>query len=448
MKRGFLGGLQILRLGLIQACMGAVVVVATSTLNRIMVVELALPALLPGCLVTWHYGIQMLRPRRGYGADKGRRSTPWMMGGMVVLALGGTLAAWSTLLMTHEVIEGTAVAFVAYSLIGLGVSACGTSLLTLLAKALPDEKRAQGATVVWLMMILGFALTAGVVGKLIDPYTPERLLQVSAELSGVVIAITALSLWGLEKNRPENSAAVSSIPPDFSQTFREVWADPKAKTFTVFLFLSMLAYSAQELILEPFAGSVHGMPPGKTSQLSAWQHLGVLMGMLAVAGASARWVRGRLGSVPTWMVGGCLLSALATLGLAASAWVETPSAWPLQANMIFLGVANGAFCIAAIATMMRLAGEGGTGREGTRMGLWGAAQAAAFGLGGLVGTGVSDLAHALFNDAHLASVLVFTFQAGVFLAASRIAQQIRQGDVGHTSPRVGQAVFWKGRASS
>ena len=116
--------------------------------------------------------------------------------------------------------------------------------------------------------------------------------------------------------------------------------------------------------------------------------------------------------------------------------------------MIFLGVANGAFCIAAIATMMRLAGEGGTGREGTRMGLWGAAQAAAFGLGGLVGTGVSDLAHALFNDAHLASVLVFTFQAGVFLAASRIAQQIRQGDVGHTSPRVGQVVFWKGRASS
>ena len=67
MKRGFLGGLQILRLGLIQACMGAVVVVATSTLNRIMVVELALPALLPGCLVTWHYGIQMLRPRMGYG---------------------------------------------------------------------------------------------------------------------------------------------------------------------------------------------------------------------------------------------------------------------------------------------------------------------------------------------------------------------------------------------
>ena len=65
---------------------------------------------------------------------------------------------------------------------------------------------------------------------------------------------------------------------------------------------------------------------------------------------------------------------------------------------MFLGVANGAFSIAAIATMMRLAGEGGAGREGTRMGLWGAAQAAAFGLGGLLGTAASDLAHALLGE--------------------------------------------------
>jgi BCD family chlorophyll transporter-like MFS transporter len=65
------GWFQIIRLGLIQACLGAVVVVTTSTLNRIMVVELALPALLPGLLVAWHYAVQMVRPRMGYGADQG-----------------------------------------------------------------------------------------------------------------------------------------------------------------------------------------------------------------------------------------------------------------------------------------------------------------------------------------------------------------------------------------
>ncbi len=42
------GWLSIVRLGLVQACIGAIVVMTTSTLNRIMVVELALPARLPG----------------------------------------------------------------------------------------------------------------------------------------------------------------------------------------------------------------------------------------------------------------------------------------------------------------------------------------------------------------------------------------------------------------
>ena len=70
---GHFGWWQILRLGLVQACLGAVVVVTTSTLNRVMVVELALPALLPGFLVAWHYGVQMVRPRMGFGADQGRR---------------------------------------------------------------------------------------------------------------------------------------------------------------------------------------------------------------------------------------------------------------------------------------------------------------------------------------------------------------------------------------
>ena len=49
-----LSWLSILRLGLVQMCLGAIVVLMTSTLNRLMVVELALPALLPGFLVALH----------------------------------------------------------------------------------------------------------------------------------------------------------------------------------------------------------------------------------------------------------------------------------------------------------------------------------------------------------------------------------------------------------
>ena len=417
---------QILRLGLVQACLGAVVVVTTSTLNRVMVVELAMPALLPGFLVAWHYGVQMVRPRMGFGADQGRRNTPWMIGGMAVLGAGGVLAALATVWMASERLYGALLALLAFSLIGLGVSACGTSLLALMAKRVPDARRAPAATTVWMMMILGFAVTAGVVGKLIEPYSPEGLLRVSAGLSLLTLGVTSLALWRLEGSGTPSAVVAPAARPavpaqNFRQAFAAVWDEAQARTFTVFVFLSMLAYSAQDLVLEPFAGVVHGFSPGQTTQLSGFHHMGVLGGMIAVALAGSARARGRLGSVQGWMVGGCLASALATVGLS---WAALQSDWPLRLNVVLLGVANGAFSIAAIATMMRLAGAGGPGREGTRMGLWGAAQAMAFGLGGLVGTGASDLAHSLLGGHRSAYASVFALQAVMFAVSAVVALRL------------------------
>lgn len=418
------GWLQVFRLGLIQACLGAVVVVTTSTLNRIMVVELALPALLPGLLVGLHYGVQMVRPRMGFGADAGGRCTPWMMGGMVVLAMGGMLASTGTVLMSDSLSAGLLLSMLAFMLIGFGVSACGTSLLVLMAKRLPDAIRAPAATTVWMMMIFGFAVTAITVGKLIDPYSPPRLLMVTAGLCLCVVVITSACLWRLEgqagsihtpgRDRPQAGA--------FKITLKQVWSEPQAKAFTLFVFLSMLAYSSQDLILEPFAGAIFGMSPGQTTQLSGLQHAAVLVGMLTVAFAGSSRVRGRLGSVQAWMVGGCLASALAMAGL-CMAGMEGAS-WPLQLNVVLLGVANGAFSIAAIATMMRLANEGAGGREGTRMGLWGAAQAVAFGLGGVLGTAMSDLARWLIGEIGPAYAAVFALEALMFAISAWCAVRV------------------------
>ena len=85
------GWLSVVRLGLVQACLGAVVVLATSTINRVMVVELSLPALVPGFLVALHYLVQVARPRMGHGSDVGGHRTPWIIGGMAVLASGGKI---------------------------------------------------------------------------------------------------------------------------------------------------------------------------------------------------------------------------------------------------------------------------------------------------------------------------------------------------------------------
>lgn len=415
------GWLAIVRLGLVQACLGAVVVMTTSTLNRVMVVELALPALLPGILVAMHYLVQVARPRMGYGSDLGQRRTPWIVGGMFVLAFGGALAAVATAWMGSDRASGIALAVVAFMLIGVGVSSAGTSLLVLLAKRVDAPRRATAATIVWLMMIVGFAVTAGVAGKLLDPYSPARLIAVTAGVSVLAVLLTCIATWRLEGAATTERAAAAEVAqqPAFREALAQVWAEPVARHFTVFVFISMLAYSAQDLILEPFAGSVFGFTPGESTGLSGVQHGGVLVGMLAAAFAG----RGtRFGSLRAWQIGGCLLSALMLLGLVAAGIVG--AAWPFKANVFALGVANGAFSIAAIASMMRLAGEGRGAREGTRMGLWGAAQAVAFGMGGLVGTAASDLARWLVGTPAHAYAAVFAFEAALFVASAVLAAQM------------------------
>ncbi len=131
----------IVRLGLVQTSLGAIIVLNTSTLNRIMAVELALPAMLPGALVAWHYALQVLRPRWGFGTDMGRRSTPWIVGGMAVLAIGGFLASAATAAMASAFWPGLALAVLAFTLIGMGAGAAGTSLLVLLARQVAPERR-------------------------------------------------------------------------------------------------------------------------------------------------------------------------------------------------------------------------------------------------------------------------------------------------------------------
>ena len=430
----------VLRLGLVQTALGAVVVLTTSTLNRVMVVELALPALLPGLLVALHYAVQITRPRMGHGSDVGGRRTPWILGGMAMLSVGGVLAALATTWMQDRFAAGAALATFAFLLIGLGVSASGTSLLTLLAKKVAPERRGPAATVVWLMMIFGFALTAGTAGKLLDPYSPERLLQVSSCVSILAMVVTALALWRVEPSTAsplmpidgsgrapapgQPQPSTSSPPPGrigFRAALADVWAEPTARRFTFFVFLSMLAYSSQDLILEPFAGLVFGWTPGESTALSGVQHAGVLVGMLIVAGCTG-WGRGWLRSLAFWSVGGCLLSALA-LGLLTCAGLFGPP-WPLRATVALMGVANGMFSIAAIASMMRLAGHGRERREGTRVGLWGAAQAMAFGLGGLAGAAASDVARWWIADVGLAYAGVFALESLLFVGAAVLAWQV------------------------
>ncbi|MEQ8658356.1 MAG: BCD family MFS transporter [Hyphomicrobiales bacterium] len=420
-----LGWFGIVRLGLVQTALGAIVILTTSTLNRVMVVELMLPAMLPGILVGIHYAVQLSRPRWGYGSDMGGRRTPWIIGGMAVLALGGVGASLSVALMASSTVLGIVAATLAFIAIGVGVGASGTSLLTLLAVRVVPHRRAPAATIVWVMMIVGFILTAAIAGGQLDPFSMTRLVVVTSVVCALAFALTLVAVVGLEGQRQAVPAAAETSDeprPSFRQVIGEVWAEPKARNFSIFVFASMLAYSTQDLILEPFAGAIYGYTPGASTQLAGTQHGGVLLGMIIVALAGMGFKGRRFGSLQAWTVGGCVASGLALFALAISS--RFPEVWPLQANVFALGLANGAFAVAAIGSMMSLASEGGKNREGVRMGLWGAAQAIAFGLGGLVGTMGIDITRAITGSAAFAYTTVFTLEGVVFLASALLAARI------------------------
>ncbi len=425
-----LGWFGIFRLGLVQTALGAIVVLTTSTINRVMVVELALPAVLPGLLVGLHYAIQLSRPRWGYGSDIGGRRTPWIIGGMAILAIGGVGAAASVAAIETHLIFGIITAVIAFTLIGVGVGAAGTTLLVLLAKQVAPERRAAAATIVWVMMIAGFIITAATAGHYLDPYSTHRLIAITSIVSAAAFLLSVIAVWGVERRQPVAHSANATVTAsrgctpktDFLATLREVWAEDEARHFTIFVFVSMLAYSAQDLILEPYAGLVFGYTPGQSTQLAGTQHGGVLCGMVLIAAITSFAKTGVLASLRIWTVAGCLASAVALAGLSVGGAVGP--GWPLGATVFLLGLANGAFAVAAIGSMMARAGRGAKGREGMRMGLWGAAQAIAFGLGGFLGAAMVDLAGIGLGDHLTAYAGVFAGEAVLFVIAAILALRI------------------------
>ena len=415
-----LGWRGILRFALVQTAIGAIVVLVTSTLNRVMIVELAFPAVLPAALVAAHYLIQLVRLQQGYRLDAGGQPGARIVAGMAVLAAGGIAAARATAWMQTRPGAGIALAVVAYLAVGIGVSAAGTANLTLLSKRVAPARRPLVAALVWIMMIAGFSLSAGFVGHFLRPFSALRLTQVFS----VACVLAFLLAWlavGRERKLPGDAftqrRAHTPLAGGFADALRQQWVNAEVRCFTVFIFVSMMAFSAQELLLEPFAGLVFGLPPAASARLASLQNGGVLTGMIALVVASLL----RRGAAHPrfairWMIAGTAGSAAA---IAMLAYLSAQPLLPLlSATAFVLGIANGVFAVAALGSMMELSGRGGRGQEGIRMGLWGSAQALAFAFGGLSAGVAVDLARQWFGTASAAYTGVFCLDAALFLLAS------------------------------
>ena len=410
-----LGWFSIFRLGLVQACLGAVVVLMTSTLNRLMVVELSMAATVPGFLVGLHYAVQLSRPKWGLISDLENNRTKWINLGMLILGIGANLATLSLVLFNSNSLLAMLLSILAYTLIGLGVGASGTSLLALMAKHTAERRRPAAAMITWLMMIFGIAMTAGIVGILLVPYSFELLLKIVAGLTVLTMIISFAATWKIENNLDEIRQTDQEKAP-LLEELKSLWEHSKTRNFTIFVFLSMTAYFMQELILEPYAGIVFQYTPSQTTSLSGMQNGGVFVGMLTV-GILATALK--FGTLKSWVQAGCLGSCFMLISIMLLGQIN--SSLPLELAVVGLGFFNGMFAVAAIGSMMSLAGSGSKRREGTRMGLWGAAQAIAAGFGGLLGTILVDLLQVADLSPVNAYGMVFSLEASLFALAALLA---------------------------
>jgi BCD family chlorophyll transporter-like MFS transporter len=427
-----IGWFSIIRLGAVQAAIGAMVMLATSLLNRIMVVEYGILAAVPAGLVAWHYAVQMGRPLFGHQSDRSARRSPWIVFGMGILIFGTLLAVDATIFMSGGGVMPYMLAIAGFTLIGVGVGMSGTALLALLASRVAAERKPAAAAISWTMMVAGIVVSAAVTGLYLENFSEARLAIICSLVALGAFSLAMLALRGLEDGSlPVSRPAAQGPAIPFAQVLREIRSDPQALRFTGFVFISMLAYSMQDLILEPFAGIVFDMAPGASTKLASVQHGGVLIGMLLTGAGGTLYARRFGQNVKLWIVLGCFASAIMLAGLAIAAQVG--AAWPIRANVFGLGLSNGIFAVAAVGAMLGLASDGQQAGEGARMGVWGAAQAIAFGLGGLFGALLVDRLRsgggadgAAFGTAFALEALMFVI-AALVATATKMARPIVSG---------------------
>ena len=444
----------IFRLGLVQLCIGSSVVIPLSTLNRLMKVELALPATIAGFLIALHYAVQLTRVNWGHLSDKSRNRSQWIVLGMVILGIGGILASASIPLIESRFSYGIVLALLSYSLIGFGVGAAGTPLLALLATYSSKSQKGFAASITFLMMILVLAITGITVGIILDPYSHQKLIKITSSLAILTNIISFLSLRNLERSLQNSSNALtqntinSDVP--ILEGIKKVWMERDARLFTIFIFISMGAFSMQDPILEPFAGEVFGFTVGESTKLDGFHKIGTLIGIISIVLCLSKFRIGfgslsivkneRLGSEKLWLITGCLFSALSLfiISLLALAFTE-PNL--LNSVVFIFGISNGVFTAGVLGTMLHLASRGsGDNKEGTRMGIWGAAQAYATMIAVFFSTLLVDILGLIMTSLPSVYGIVFLTAASFFIASAYLGSLIIKSDELNPNQNILQSV--------
>ena len=311
----------------------------------------------------------------------------WQMGGLAIMPFSLLLLSGNQTLGPDW--SGEVFAAVAFLLTGLGLHMTQTAGLALAADRADDETRPRVVALLYVMFLIGMAVSAVVVGYLLQDFSNTRLIQVVQGAAVLTVALNLVALWKQEQIRPMTRAERAEKRPAFSDAWADYARGGQAGRLLVVVFLGAVAFNMQDVLLEPFGGEVLGLSVSATTMLTALWAGGALIGF----GLAARWLSRGLNAY---------LMASRGLLIGIAAFSTVVFAAPLNSPMLFfigaagIGLGGGLFAVATLTAAMAMPAEGLAGR-GLALGAWGAAQATGAGLSIALGGVIRDVVNEFFG---------------------------------------------------
>ena len=390
---------QLLRLSLFQVSVGMAVVLLIGTLNRVMIVELGVPAWLVAVMISLPLVFAPFRAVVGFKSDTHRsvlgwRRVPYLWLGTMVQFGGLAIMPFALILLSGDshapAFVGQAAAGLAFLLVGAGLHTTQTVGLALATDLSPPETHPKVVALLCMMLLLGMVASALLFGAVLTPFSEIRLIQVVQGAAAATMILNGVALWKQEPRDPDRTR-FDRASPSFGETWRAFNRGAQARRRMVALGVGTIAFSMQDVLLEPYGGHVLGLPVGTTTLLSALLAVGGLTGFGTAAKLLAATKR-RDGMDPYRLAGiGAVTGLLAFSAVVFAAPFESPALFALGVALIGLGAGLFAHCTLTAAMAMAPPGQ-----VGLTLGIWGAVQASAAGsavaLGGLISDGVGALA--------------------------------------------------------
>ena len=406
--------LNVVRLAFFPIAYGLTGVFIGSTLNRVMIADLGLPASLVGLLFAIPLLFSPIRVWLGYRSDGypilGLRREPYMIAGMLITGLGVFAATWtavSTGAAGAGLVLGGLLAFLIY---GFGRNLGHNTFQALLADKFSKEARPRAVTAYEVATLFGFIVGAGFLGSALEVYDPARMVSVAIGTATAAFVLTLLAAIGNEPRRIDLApVAEKARSTSFKETLNSVLlGDPQVRLFFILIMLTFIGTLAQDVLLEPYGGLVLGMEVGQTTRLTMFWGLGVMASMILSGVFLIKW----LGEMRVLRIG-LIASMLVFIGVVITGLAGQPGLFRIL--VLFMGIGTGL----AGAGMLTAAINFTTAvRAGVLMGVWGVANQVGHALGSLMGGGVVDIMlRATGGNAAAAYGTVFAIEAVLLLAA-------------------------------